>query len=196
MLIALHAGSTAAHGHVGSGVAVDSRGELVFVDTIRSRAWRVDRDGGLTVVETGVHTNDVRIMPDGSLEYPTDQAGIFPVVGPDGSSYEINGDQVVRHRPDGSTGVVGGFERPVDVVVDAAGMVYVADHDARRIVTLDGETEVASVPTGRWPWRPTGLAVHGGDVYVLERFGSYFGLSGVVGSLGPVATPWGILGSP
>ena len=32
-----------------------------------------------------------------------------------------------------------------------------------------------SLPGACWPWIPTGVAVAGGDVYLLERAGDYYG---------------------
>ncbi len=54
------------------------------------------------------------------------------------------------------------------VAVDSRGVVYAAATGCHRIVTISHDGKVETVLKAERPWSPTGVAVHGGDVYVLE----------------------------
>jgi sugar lactone lactonase YvrE len=107
--------------------------------------------------------------------------------GPDGWLYAACPSAVLRIGPDGA---VSTLVRPVAVAdcdedfpdgnrdfplpalrglaVDADGTVYAAATGCHRVlkITRDGKVEV--VLKAERPWSPTGVAVHGGEVYVLE----------------------------
>jgi DNA-binding beta-propeller fold protein YncE len=68
------------------------------------------------------------------------------------------------------------------LAVDDAGSLYVANYGSRSVfkLTPQGTTEV--VMHSSRPWAPTGVAVSGNDLYVLERFGRPYGvMSGLAG---------------
>jgi sugar lactone lactonase YvrE len=54
------------------------------------------------------------------------------------------------------------------LAVDAKGTVYVAATGCHRVVKITADGKVETVLKSERPWSPTGVAVSGEDVYVLE----------------------------
>ena len=54
------------------------------------------------------------------------------------------------------------------IAVDPGGNAFVANYGGRRVVRVSSSGEVRSVIEKSGPWSPTGVALSGGDVYVLE----------------------------
>ena len=196
--------------HVGSAIVFDDRGRLYFCDTARDIVWRVEADGRLTAIARGVHTNVLFVRPDGSIDYP--EGGYLPdtaftgaVPGP---AYRIDRNRILMRRRDGSVVVLAGseepgfldaageqarFRRPVAFSVDGSGNLYVADYGNHRVRKVTPEGEVTTIARSRGLWFPTGIAFDDGAVYVLERFGNYWGPTGVMGRL-PLVD--GVAGNP
>jgi hypothetical protein len=127
------------------------------------------------------------VVPD--LKETADKLGGIKglACGPDGSLYASCPSAVLKVKPDGKVATlihpialkdvdtdlpVG---TPVDqkpflrgLSVDSRGNVFAAGTGCCCVVqvTPDGKAEV--VMKANRPWVPTGIAVHGGDVYVLE----------------------------
>lgn len=55
--------------HVGTGIDVDARGRVYFVDPIRDRIWRVETDARLTLLATDKHTNFLVLDEDGNAYF-------------------------------------------------------------------------------------------------------------------------------
>jgi hypothetical protein len=91
-------------------------------------------------------------------------------VGADGSFYFRQGRAVRRVSPSGKVTLVGDRLEAGNfgIAVDPQGNVYVAEHSARRIVRIapNGRRQIASIAQA--PWSPTGVAVRGGVLFVLE----------------------------
>jgi sugar lactone lactonase YvrE len=66
------------------------------------------------------------------------------------------------------------------LATDGRGNVYVADLAARCVRRINADQKVETIWQSNWMWTPTGVAVHKGEVYVLEN-------------LAP--TPWEIFGA-
>ena len=145
----------------------------------------------------GVAIGLTRISPDGkqtlfspdlkrTLEKTDD--GVFGLAaGPDGCVYVSTWDSVLRVNQDGTVSTV---VHPVVVkdcdvdpadhkpsnrlpylrglAVDAAGTVYAAATSCHRLLKIAPDGKVETVLKAERPWSPTGVAVHGEDVYVLE----------------------------
>lgn len=62
------------------------------------------------------------------------------------------------------------------LAVDSHGTVYAAASGCRRVVKISPAGKVETVLKAERPWSPTGVAVHGGDVYVLEYTNANGGL--------------------
>jgi len=54
------------------------------------------------------------------------------------------------------------------LAVDSRGTVYAADSGRRGVVKITADGKVATVLKTERPWSPTGVTVHGQDIYVLE----------------------------
>ena len=54
------------------------------------------------------------------------------------------------------------------LAVDSDGTVYAAAVGCHRVVRITPDGKVEVVLKAERPWSPTGVALHGGDVYVLE----------------------------
>ena len=114
--------------------------------------------------------------------------GVFGLaIGPNGSIYVSTWDAVLKvNRHSTVTTVVHPVvvkdcdEDPADhkptnrlpylrgLAVDAQGTVYAAATSCHRLLKIAPDGKVESVLRAERPWSPTGVAVHGGAVYVLE----------------------------
>ena len=54
------------------------------------------------------------------------------------------------------------------MAVDAQGRVFAAATGCRRVVKIGQDGKVTVVLRAEPPWAPTGVAIHGAEVYVLE----------------------------
>ncbi|MGB2867741.1 MAG: hypothetical protein WBD36_04775, partial [Bacteroidota bacterium] len=63
---------------------------------------------------------------------------------------------------------LGAYFRGLDV--DAKGSVYVAVTGCRAVLKISADKKVETILRASPPWSPTGVAVFGSDVYVLEYF--------------------------
>jgi sugar lactone lactonase YvrE len=108
--------------------------------------------------------------------------GLAP--GPDGSLYVACPSAVVKLSMDGKATTIA---RPVVVTdcdedlpdnnpspylrglaVNSRGVVYAAACGCHRVVRITPDGKVETVLKSERPWSPTGVAVHGDDVFVLE----------------------------
>lgn len=108
-------------------------------------------------------------------------------LGPDGSLYYTENKAIRRITPKGElttfidsvmlTGCdsvpevgadLGAYFRGLDV--DADGSVYVAATGCRAVLKITSDKKVTTILRASSPWSPTGVAVFGSDVYVLEYF--------------------------
>lgn len=62
-------GAAHAAAHLGYGIVVDRKGDVFFLDSIRSRVWRLTPAGQLIVAASGYHANTLVAAPDGSLYF-------------------------------------------------------------------------------------------------------------------------------
>jgi sugar lactone lactonase YvrE len=168
----------------GAPVAVGGDGNLYY-------ALRLLEGGG---VECGI----TRISPDGKrsrfapdLEKKVaEKDGITGLAaGPDGSLYVACPGAVLKVRMDGTfttlvspVVVTGCDEESKDrnpylrgLAVDARGTVYAAANGCRCVVRITPEGKVETALKAERPWSPTGVAVFGEDVYVLEYTNSLKG---------------------
>jgi sugar lactone lactonase YvrE len=58
--------------------------------------------------------------------------------------------------------------RLLGLAVDAQGSVFVADHDNRRVLKIAPDGQSTTVLRAEELWFPTGVALRGGDLYILE----------------------------
>lgn len=176
--------------HVGAGLAVDGAGRVHFIDTARDILWRVEHDGRLTRVASGIHRDGLRILADGTPEpLPEERGALFSATAPNGVRYRISGHRILRVAAGGAetpfagdslpgyadgVGLAARFSRPLRLSSDSAGNLYIADYGNHRIRKITPAGHVTTVALISWPWWPTAVAVWGGTVYVLERWGDYY----------------------
>jgi hypothetical protein len=102
--------------------------------------------------------------------------------GPDGSLYFTHGPNVSRLTTDGALTVLAhnvAVENASDspagssvlfgVAVDAQGNAYVADHGNRRVLKISPDRQLSTPVRAEESWFPTGVAVRGGELYILEE---------------------------
>lgn len=105
--------------------------------------------------------------------------------GPDGSIYFTEDNAVRKVSPDGSLSTLTSGNKlavctptPLPkmpsksylrgLAVDSLGAVYIADTGCRNVLKVTPRGEVSIALKAVSPWSPTGVAVSGGNVYVLE----------------------------
>jgi sugar lactone lactonase YvrE len=121
----------------------------------------------------------VSVVAPGMLADADRRGGIKGIAsGPDGSIYLSYPGAVQKVSGDGRTSVVAeniklegaGAGARTDLrglAVDEKGVVYAADSGGRRVIKIAPDGKVTTVLKAEG-WIPTGVAVGGGDVYVLE----------------------------
>src|SRR5262245_51125026 len=136
-----------------------------------------------------------RISPDGKqkpfapdLKETVEKLGISGLAtGPEGSLYLACNSAVLKVKADGTFTKVAEkvevkdcdedfpdnnpkFPMPAlrGLAVDAKGTVYAAATGCHRVVKITADGKVETVLKSERPWSPTGVAVSGKDVYVLE----------------------------
>jgi hypothetical protein len=103
--------------------------------------------------------NGIAAAPDGSVYYTEDAA--IRRVGGDGRVVTV-----LEHPDRSGCGSRTPLLRGLDV--DAAGTAYVADAGCGRVLKVSAAGAVTILPQVARPWFPTGVALSGSDLYVLE----------------------------
>ena len=158
----------------GAPITINSEGHLYY---------------GLSVLSDGkVAVGITRISPDGKQESfvpafakAIEKLGVTGLAsGRDGTVYAACLTDVIKLQTNGTFTTVAScaalsdcdadaptpFLRGLDV--DASNVVYAAASGCRCVVKISPAGKVETVLKAERPWSPTGVAVHGGDVYVLE----------------------------
>ncbi|HVS08816.1 MAG TPA: hypothetical protein VMS76_03005 [Planctomycetota bacterium] len=132
----------------------DGRGGEARFGHISSAAW--GSDGALYVADAG-HVRRVTLEGEVTTLAGANQAG----VGPGPSALE----EGPWRRGDPSAG----FGRLFGIAVDERGVVYVADADNFRVCRITSDGSVSTAHRTRWRWKPVGVAVAPGGLFVMER---------------------------
>jgi sugar lactone lactonase YvrE len=103
--------------------------------------------------------NGLAAAPNGTIYYTEDDA--IRRVGGDGRV-----STVVEHYAPAGCGSRHPLLRGLDV--DAGGNVYVADAGCGKVLKVSPAGAVTTLPQVERPWFPTGVALSGNDLYVLE----------------------------
>jgi sugar lactone lactonase YvrE len=219
------AGTFNAAAHPGSGIVVDSEGNVFFQDSVARTIWKIDPQGKLTAhhdkmgghwmaldakgafagtplklvdrIKPNLIVADggapITVSPDGRLYYglrlpfapefakAIEKLGITGLASStDGTIYAACLTAVYKISPDGSfrplvnaveikdtdADLPHCFLRGLDV--DVRGNVYAAACGSRCVVKISADGKTERVLKAERPWSPTGAAVHGTDIYVLE----------------------------
>jgi sugar lactone lactonase YvrE len=141
-----------------------------------SMIGRMSPEGKLTVLTPGLKETVEKLNgitglaagPDGYL-YAAFRSAVLKI-GPDGTSSTLVHPVVVadcdEDFPDGNPNLPLPALR--GLAVDSDGTVYAAAVGCHRVLKISREGKVEVILKAERPWSPTGVAVHGGDVYVLE----------------------------
>jgi sugar lactone lactonase YvrE len=81
-----------------------------------------------------------------------------------GTSIPLARNLVVENaseHPPGATSLFG-------IAVDAQGNAFVADYGNRRVLKITQTNQITTVIRAEEPWFPTGVAIGGGELYILE----------------------------
>jgi streptogramin lyase len=143
----------------------DGRLEIVRLSPARERGvlttLPAESDGGPVR-----WLNGIAARPDGSIYYAEDAA--VRRIDPRGEIATVASRIEVPEcdrSPDWDA-KLGPFLRGLAVAED--GTVHAAASACGAVLRITPDGAVTSVLRATWPWRPTAVAVHGGDVYVLE----------------------------
>jgi streptogramin lyase len=156
-------------------IAIENNGDLYFAKRHLELA-RLTPDGSLTAIAPGLKAMAERLQGIKGL-----------AASPEGSLYASCPSAVLRIKPDGTVTTLihpirlSGLDTdlpsgtPVDqepflrgLAVDERGVVYAAATGGRCIVKVMPDGKAVPVMKAERPWSPTGVAVHEGEVYVLE----------------------------
>jgi sugar lactone lactonase YvrE len=102
-------------------------------------------------------------------------------IAPDGSLYFVHGANVSKWTTNGgltplvrnvvveNSGKPAGASQLFGLAIDAEGNVFVADHGNRRILKIAPDGQLTTPIRAEESWFPTGVAVKGGELYILEE---------------------------
>ena len=110
------------------------------------------------------HINGIAAGPDGSLYYTEDTA-----IRRISAQGRISTVATVRALVGGPS-IPGTNQHPYlrGLAVDARGVMYVSDNGDARVLKITPDGKVTTLLQLQSPWSPTGVALFGSDVYVLE----------------------------
>ena len=154
-------------------VTINRDGNLYYADT-RPRSPRIVRrtpDGNESVLAAGEAFKGIAGItagPDGSL-YITDPNAIRKIT-MDGKVSQFATAEIMRYGQDRAINPPPESDSNYcrGLAVDAQGVVYVAATGSRRVLKVTSRGDVTTILQATSPWAPTGVAVFGGEVYVLE----------------------------
>jgi len=120
---------------------------------------RADELGGIKGLASGPDDSLYAITPDSVLKVKLD--GTFttvkqPVIAPDCDSY------LPQNTPDAKQPFLSGL------AVSSRGDIYLAATGCRCVLKLDSQGRVSTVLKAEAPWSPTGLTLHGEELYIAE----------------------------
>ena len=171
---------------------------LIFADggspvAVAEDGWLYYVSNDERMTPGGMHLS--RISPSGGvlrgsqeLEKITEELGITGLAdGPDGTVYVACPNAVFKVKSDGTFITVANPVEPKDcdvdypdhnpkmklpslrgLAVDESGVVYAAGTGCHTVLKISPKGMVEVILKAGRPWSPTGVAVHLGDVYVLE----------------------------
>jgi sugar lactone lactonase YvrE len=110
------------------------------------------------------HINGIAAGPDCSLYYSEDSA--IRRITAEGQISIVARVHALRRGPS----IPGTNQHPYlrGLAVDARGVMYVADNGDARVLKITPEGEMTTLVQLKSPWSPTGVALFGRDVYVME----------------------------
>ena len=177
-----------------SGIAVDSKGNVIFSDKMHNRLRFIDPKGFIfTLAGTGHQGNegDGDSAFDAALFLPgaiaVDSKDNVYIVSPQGSSKFVRkidregritrfaGNGVLGDKGDGGSAVEASFGVIQDIAVDHQGNVYLADLTNRKVRKVDADGIVSTLASETWvkivneEIHPNGIAVNKlGEIFISD----------------------------
>jgi sugar lactone lactonase YvrE len=171
-----------------AGLAVDEAGHLFIADSQRHRVLRVGRDGSLTPVAgtgTAGASGDGGPAARAQLHEPCglalDRAGSLYIadagnhrirkVAPEGTIRTVAGTGRAGFSGDGGPATVARLDRPLGLVIDRQGQLFLVDSLNGRIRRVDAAGVITTVLHAGAGYFPASLAVDGeGHLLVADPF--------------------------
>ena len=162
-----------------SAVATDSSGQVYIADEINGRIRKIDAFGIITSIASGLN-GPLGVAVDGAGTVYAADSGNHRVlrISPGGATSVVAGTGVPGYNGDGITATTAQLNYPAGVAIDGQGRLYISDSGRLRrvgsgvISTVAGTGMVGSAgdggPATAAQVMPTGVAVHGADVYISE----------------------------
>ncbi len=166
-------------------------GSVLFAHSIRDDEGRgraaIRRRGPDGKITTLAGAKQGPLYVDGAAHQATFRMITDMKLGPDGQIYLLDRDRLRRMSLEGrtdtlardlldkapldppqKTGPPTTINRLYGLAFGAENNVFIAYHAGRRVIRVTPSGEVSSVLSAKRPWAPVGVAVGGGNLYVLE----------------------------
>lgn len=177
-----------------SGVAVNSRGHVVFSDKMHNRLRSIDRKGFIfTIAGTGDQGNEgdggpapqaslflpgaVAIGPKDNIYFvsPQGSSKFVRKIDPQGRITRFAGNGVLGDKGDGGPAIQASFGVIQDIAVDGQGNVYLADLTNRKIRKVNTQGVVSTLASNTWvkimdeEIHPNGIAINeDGEIFISD----------------------------
>jgi sugar lactone lactonase YvrE len=177
-----------------SGMAVDSKGHVIFSDKMHNRLRLIDEKGFIfTLAGTGDQGNEgdggpapeaslflpgaVAIGPKDNIYFvsPQGSSKFVRKIDPQGRITRFAGNGVLGDKGDGGPAVQASFGVIQDIAVDRQGNVYLADLTNRKVRKVDTQGVVSTLASDTWvkiadeEIHPNGIAVNkSGEIFISD----------------------------
>ena len=177
-----------------SGMAVDSKGHVIFSDKMHNRLRWIDRKGFIfTLAGTGNQGNEgdgglasqaslflpgaMAMGPKNNIYFvsPQGNSKFVRKIDPQGRITRFAGNGVLGDKGDGGPAVQASFGVIQDIAVDRQGNVYLADLTNRNVRKVDTQGVVSTLASDTWikiadeEIHPNGIAVNkSGEIFVSD----------------------------
>ncbi len=177
-----------------SGMAVDSKGHVIFSDKMHNRLRWIDRKGFIfTLAGTGNQGNEgdgglasqaslflpgaMAMGPKNNIYFvsPQGNSKFVRKIDPQGRITRFAGNGVLGDKGDGGPAVQASFGVIQDIAVDRQGNVYLADLTNRKVRKVDTQGVVSTLASDTWikiadeEIHPNGIAVNkSGEIFVSD----------------------------
>ncbi len=177
-----------------SGMAVDSKGHVIFSDKMHNRLRWIDRKGFIfTLAGTGNQGNEgdgglasqaslflpgaMAVGPKNNIYFvsPQGNSKFVRKIDPQGRITRFAGNGVLGDKGDGGPAVQASFGVIQDIAVDRQGNVYLADLTNRKVRKVDTQGVVSTLASDTWikiadeEIHPNGIAVNkSGEIFVSD----------------------------
>ena len=177
-----------------SGMAVDSRGHVIFSDKMHNRLRLIDEKGFIfTIAGTGNQGNEgdggtaleaslflpgaVAVGPKNNIYFvsPQGSSKFVRKIDPQGRITRFAGNGVLGDEGDGGQAVQASFGVIQDIAVDGQGNVYLADLTNRKVRKVDTQGVVSTLASDNWmkivdeEIHPNGIAINkSGEIFISD----------------------------